>query len=69
MIKRYIHHFHITEKELATTAKLRTKLQKDINFNGSDTSLRRIINELGFKWRKTVDNRMVLLESAIIFVS
>lgn len=52
VIKRIIHNFHVTEKELPTIGKLRRKLQDDLHFQGSAASLRRILKTLGFKWKK-----------------
>lgn len=66
VIKRCIHNFHLTQKELPTIAQLLKKLKEDINFEGSATSLRRIINEMGFKWKKTEDNRKLLIENTNI---
>lgn len=66
VIKRCIHNFHITNKTLPTVEKLRTKLRSDINFKGSERSLRRIIKNLGFKWRSTENNRKVLIEKSNI---
>ncbi|CAH1381646.1 unnamed protein product, partial [Tenebrio molitor] len=35
----------------------------EIPFSGSESTLLRLIKELGFKWHKTEDNRKVLMES------
>lgn len=64
VVKRCIHNYHKTNNELPTIEKLRRKLQEDINFDGSKTSLRRIIKALGFKWKRTENNRKVLIESS-----
>lgn len=66
VIKRCIHNFHVTEKELPTLEKLRVKLRNDINFNGSKTSLGRLIKRIGFKWKRTENNRKVLIETPTI---
>lgn len=66
VIKRCIHNFHITEKELPTLEKLRLKLRNYINFNGSKTSLGRLIKSIGFKWKRTENNRKVLIETSTI---
>ncbi|XP_049869122.1 uncharacterized protein LOC126368921 [Pectinophora gossypiella] len=65
VIKRCIHNFLI-ENELPTLAKLRAKFRSDINFQGSEKSLRRIIKELGFKWKTTENNKKVLIEKSAI---
>ncbi|CAB3232287.1 unnamed protein product [Arctia plantaginis] len=66
VIKRCIHNFHKTEKEMPTINKLLAKLKRDINFRGAKTSLKTIVKNLGFKWRKTETNRMVLIEKTEI---
>lgn len=66
VIKRIIHNFHKTENVLPTIGKLRAKLREDINFEGSEKSLRSIVKELGFKWKATENNRKVLIETSAI---
>lgn len=66
VIKRCIHNFHKTEKEMPTINKLLAKLKRDINFLGAKTSLKTIVKNLGFKWKKTETNRMVLIEKTDI---
>lgn len=66
VIKRIIHNFHVTEKELPTIGKLQRKLQVDLNFQGCAASLRKIIKQLGFKWKKTETNRKMLIEQSQI---
>lgn len=66
VIKRCVHNFHVTNKELPTVEKLRQKLIQDINFNGSSRSLRRILKSLGFRWKKTENNRKLLIEKSDI---
>ncbi|XP_021199802.3 uncharacterized protein LOC110383347 [Helicoverpa armigera] len=66
VIRTCVHNFHVTNKELPTTEKLRKKLKEDINFNGSERSLRRILNNLGFRWKKAENNRRLLLEKSNI---
>lgn len=55
-----------SEKELPTLKGLLRKLQADIGFKGSITSLRRILKELGFTWKKTEDNRKLVIEQTNI---
>lgn len=63
VIKRCVHNFHVTEKELPTLKGILRKLKADINFEGSLSSLNRILKDLGFKWQKTEDQRKVLIET------
>jgi hypothetical protein len=37
-------------------------LRDRINFKGGSTGLRNIVKELGFPWKKTRNNRVVLIE-------
>ena len=62
VVKRCVHNFHTTVGELPTVNNLLRKLQSDINFEGSATSLRRILKDIGFQWKKTDDNRKILIE-------
>lgn len=66
VIKRCVYNYHITNNELPTVEKLRKKLKEDINFNGSERSLRRILHNLGFRWKRTDNNRKVLIEKSNI---
>lgn len=63
VIKRCIHNFYLTNKEIPTIEKLRQKLLEDINFQSFKTTLRQIIKELGFKWKNAENNRKVLIET------
>lgn len=63
VIKRCIHNFHITEKELPNINLLLKKLTKLVNFQGKASSMRRVITDLGFRWKRTDDNRKILIEN------
>lgn len=62
IIKRMIHNFHITESKLPTLKSLLKKVKEETAYTGSANSLRRIINDLGFKWMKTENNEKLLIE-------
>lgn len=66
VIRRCVHNYHVTNNEFPTVEKLRKKLKEDIDFNGSERSLRRILKELGFRWKKTENNRRLLIEKTNI---
>lgn len=66
VVRTCVHNYHITNKELPTVEKLRRKLKEDIDFNGSERSLRRILHNLGFRWKKAENNRKVLIEKSNI---
>lgn len=61
-IRTTIQTYHLNQKEIVTMPKLLTTLRQNINFDGSFSTLRRIVLQIGYKWRKTVDNRRVLME-------
>ncbi|CAH2231975.1 jg4036 [Pararge aegeria aegeria] len=58
IVKQCIRNFQKSNEE-SSIGKLLSKLQSDINFKGSEASLRRILKGLGFKWNK---NKKCLLE-------
>lgn len=62
MIRHIIYDFHITEKRIVTIEGLKDKVNKELGLNVGATSLRAIIRQLGFRWRKTKDNRPLLME-------
>jgi hypothetical protein len=62
VIRLTIHEFYVQEKMSPTISKLFPKLRDRINFNGGSTSLRNIVKEFGFLWKKTRNNRVVLIE-------
>ncbi|CAG5042679.1 unnamed protein product [Parnassius apollo] len=41
---------------------LHEKLKAEINYPGAITSLRKEVSLLGFKWKRTEDNRRILME-------
>jgi hypothetical protein len=61
-IRLTIHEFYVQEKMSPIISKLYQKLRDRININGGSPSLRNIVNELGFLWKKKRNNRMVLIE-------
>lgn len=66
VVKRCVHNFHNTEKELPTVKGILKKLKSDIHFQGSATSVKRILKDLGFQWRRTENNRKLLIEQTNI---
>lgn len=61
-IRRKIHDFHLVEKQVVTVNSLLNNLKTEINFSGSRETLRRIMRELGFKFRRVETNRKLLAE-------
>lgn len=62
IVHRTVHEFYTTDRKLPTADNIRKKLQEKINFTGSECSLRKILKSLGFRWKKTPNNRKVLIE-------
>jgi transposase len=60
VVRRIIHSFY-RKKEYPTALKIFEEMKKDINFNGSLTSVKTIIHRLGFKYVK-FNYRKILLE-------
>lgn len=63
VIRRHVYEFHLKKKQLPTTKLLLNELRESIDFQGGLSSLRSILRELGFKWRKTQNNRRLLIET------
>lgn len=62
VVRRLVYNFHIEEHRIPTAKLLREALKEKINFQGCEKSLRRILKDLGFTWRKTANNRKLLIE-------
>lgn len=62
VIRRTIYNFHLTQKEFPTLKVLHAKLKEDIDYQAGISTLRKQIKCLGFKWKKTEDNRRILME-------
>lgn len=62
VIRQTIYNFYINDKTVPTVSKLLPKLKDAINFNGGSTSLKIILRDMGFKWKKTRNNKAVLQE-------
>jgi hypothetical protein len=61
-IHKSIYNFAINKGGRPTMRHLHTKLVEHKAFSGSESSLRRVLKKLGFKWKRTQNNRMVLTE-------
>lgn len=57
-----IHSFYVVKKEIPTINKLWLQLKAEIDFKFSRTSLRRILKEMGYKYRKCQSKRKILME-------
>lgn len=66
LIRRVVYEFHLQRNMLPTVSLLQEDLKQRINFKGSKSSLNNILKELGFKWRRTQNNRKLLIETTEI---
>lgn len=62
ILRRKIHEFYACKKEIPTVNKLLHLLKEEIGFTGSREILRQHIKSIGFRFRKTRNNRKVLME-------
>lgn len=62
VIRNKVREFYAVRKEVPTLRKLHRVLKEDINFCGGITTLRCILKELGYKYRKCESKRKVLIE-------
>ena len=52
-----VHDFYTVRRQLPTLINLHSVLKTDIDYPGSITTLRKTVRKLGFRWKKTNDNR------------
>lgn len=62
VIRRKIHEFYTMKKEIPTIPKLLNILREEIDFKGSRETLRKLLRKIGFRYKKTISNRKVLIE-------
>ena len=62
VVRRAVNDFYIVEKQRPTLKKIHRELKSLINFDGSISTLSKILKTLGFKWKKTRTNRQILTE-------
>jgi transposase len=66
VIRQTIYNFHLVQHTLPTLKKVLDVLKESINFEGGISSLRKIVRRLGFRWRKTQNNKKLLIEKSHI---
>ena len=66
VIRNKIHEFYTIRQHLPTLRKLHSVLRSDIDYPGSRELLRQTLQTMGFRWKKTNDNRKVLIEKPSI---
>ncbi|XP_046684781.1 uncharacterized protein LOC124370533 [Homalodisca vitripennis] len=62
VIRRTVHEFHRIDGQRPTLKTLLPVLKEKIGFRGGIWTLRQVLKELQFKWRKSTDNRKLLIE-------
>lgn len=62
LLRRTIHNFHITEKQVPTLQRIYKKMCEDYDYQGSSESLRKEMRKIGFRWRQMKNNRKILME-------
>lgn len=62
VVRRTVNEFHRTHGQRPTLKSLLPVLKEKINFRGATWSLSRVVQKLGFKWKKSCDNRKILIE-------
>lgn len=66
VVRRTVYDFYITEKRLPTIKLLQEKLKEKIDYKGSRESVRMILKNLGFRWKRVQNNRRILIENSDI---
>lgn len=61
-IREIVYNFHITEQRLVTVKPLREKIDRELRLSLSSTSLLRVLHKIGFKFIKSKNNRLQLVE-------
>ncbi|CAG4973937.1 unnamed protein product [Parnassius apollo] len=62
VVRSTIQEFYIVHKQIPTLKKLQSVLNEKLGFDGCLTTLHTFLKKLGFIWRKTDNNRKVLVE-------
>ncbi|KRT84691.1 hypothetical protein AMK59_1655, partial [Oryctes borbonicus] len=69
IVRDMIYDFHRIDERRVTVSALRQKMHDELEWKGSNASVRRILTDLGFKFRCTQNNRKVLIERlAIVYI-
>lgn len=62
VIRRMVYNFHLIYKQVPTIRALKSKLIETMNFKGCDFTLRKILRQMGFLFKKITNNRKMLME-------
>lgn len=69
VIRSKVREFYTHGRVLPTLKKLHGVLREEIHYPGSRETLRKILKELGFGWRRTSDNRKMLMEKSAVLTA
>lgn len=69
VIRRTVQEFYIREKKVPTVPKLLAILKEKINFPREKETLRKILHEIGFRWKKCRNKRKIIMERNDIILS
>ncbi|XP_073951822.1 uncharacterized protein [Choristoneura fumiferana] len=61
-IRNLINEFYLVRNEVPTIAKLLSELRQSIQFDGGHETLRKILHDMGFCFKKNVEERTILME-------
>lgn len=61
-IRNKIHEFYTVRRQLPTLKQLHQALKEDMNFPKSKSFLRKLVKQLGFRWKRCQSYRKVLIE-------
>ena len=67
VVRNKVREFCTTRRQLPTLRMLLKVLKEDIDFPGGRESLRLTLKRMGFKWKRTSNNRQQLIEKPSVF--
>ena len=62
VIRRTLQDLIVSKKQVPNVSLLKDELKQRIGFSGGRETLRKILHDVGFKWKKTQSNRNHLME-------
>lgn len=66
VLRQFIINYYTVEKKVPTLQRIHCKFVEENGHNGSYETLRKIMHDMGFRWRKTKNNRKLLMEKPAI---
>jgi transposase len=62
VIRNTVRDFYLIEKKVPTCSKLLTAIKEKIDFPWCAETLRKILKQMGFEWKKCINKRKILME-------